>query len=129
MRALRWLLIKGISNMRYAFGCVMLLLSGSLSAGILTFEGTPDDPSRENREVNVFVVDTSDNTLVMNNDGVFSDAVVSEREISAEGKQSYISYIVEISREDLTYKKTQWLNAYDNSVKRNLTGRCKIVQQ
>ena len=115
--------------MRHAFGCVMLLLSGSLSAEILTFECTPDDPSKENRDVNVFVVDISDNTLAMNNDGVFSDTVVSERVIFAEGKQSYISYIVEISRVDLTYNKTQWLNAYDNSVKRNFTGQCKIVQQ
>ena len=129
MRALRWFLFKGIYIMRYAFGCVMLLLSGSLSAEILTFECTPDDPSRENRDVNVFVVDISDNTLVMNNDGVFSDTVVSERVIFAEGKQSYISYIVEISRVDLTYNKTQWLNAYDNSVKRNFKGQCKIVQQ
>lgn len=113
--------------MRYVFGCVMLLFSGSLSAEILTFECKPDDPSRENRDVNVFVVDTADNTLAMNNDGVFSDTVVSERLIFAEGKQSYISYILEISRVDLTYKKTQWLNAYDNSVKRNFTGQCKIV--
>lgn len=105
----------------------MLLLSGSLSAEILTFECTPDDPSRENRSVNVFVVDTSDNTLAMNDEGVFSDTVVAERVISAEGKQSYISYIVEISRVDLTYKKTQWLNAYDNSVKRNFAGQCKII--
>lgn len=119
-------LFSGMS-MRYVFGCVMLLLSGSLSAEILTFECTPDEPSRENRDVNVFVVDTSDNTLIMNNDGVFSDTVVSERLISAEGKKSYISHIIEISRVDLTYKKTQWLNAYDNSVKRNFTGRCKIV--
>lgn len=119
-------LFSGMS-MRYVFGCVMLLLSGSLSAEILTFECTPDYPSRENRDVNVFVVDTSDNTLAMNNDGVFSDTVVSERLISAEGKQSYISYVVEISRVDLTYKKTQWLNVYDNSVKRNFTGQCKIV--
>lgn len=115
--------------MRYAFGYLMLLFSGSLSAEILTFECTPDDPSRENRELNFFVVDTTENTLQMNNDGVFSDTVVSERVISAEGKQSYISYILEISRVDLTYKKTQWLNAYDNSVKRNFTGQCKIVQQ
>ena len=107
----------------------MLLLSGSLSAEILTFECTPDDPSRENRDVNVFVVDTSDNTLAMNNDGAFSDTVVSERLISAEGKQSYISYVVEISLVDLKYKKTQWLNAYETSVKRMYTGQCKVVQQ
>lgn len=112
--------------MRYVFGCVMLLLSRSLSAEILTFECVPDDPSRENRDVNVFVVDTSDNTLAMNNDGVFSDTVVSERLISAEGKQSYISYIIEISRVDLTYKKTRWLNAYENSVKRTYTGQCEL---
>jgi hypothetical protein len=118
--------LSGIS-MRYVFGCVMLLLSGSLSAEILTFECTPDEPIRENRDVNVFVVDTSDNTLAMNNGGVFSDTVVSERVISAKGKQSYISFIVEISRVDLTYKKTQWLNAYENTVKRNFTGQCKIV--
>ena len=126
MRALRWFLFKGLSIMKYAFGCVMLLLSGPLSAKIFTFECTPDDPARENRDVNVFVVDTSDNTLAINNDGVFSDTVVSERLISAKGKQSYISYIVEISRVDLTYKKTQWLNAYENSVKRTYTGQCEL---
>lgn len=112
--------------MRHVLGCVVLLLSGPLSAEILTFECTPNDPSRENRSVNVFVVDTSDNTLAMNDDVVFSDTVVSERVISAEGKQSYISYIVEISRVDLTYKKTQWLNAYENSVKRKYTGQCEL---
>ena len=112
--------------MRYVFGCVMLLFSGSLSAEILTFECKPDDPSRENRDVNVFVVDTADNTLAMNNDGVFSDTVVSERLIFAEGKQNYISYILEISRVDLTYIKTQWLNAYENSVKRKYTGQCEL---
>ena len=104
----------------------MLLLSGSLSAEILTFECTPDDPSRENRDVNVFVVDTSDNTLAMNNDGVFSDTVVSERVIFAEGKQSYMSYLIEISRVDLKYIKTQWLNAYENSAKRKFTGQCEL---
>ena len=104
----------------------MLLLSGSLSAEILTFECTPDDPARENRDVNVFVVDTSDNTLAMNNDGVFSDTVVSERVIFAEGKQSYMSYLIEISRVDLKYIKTQWLNAYENSAKRKFTGQCEL---
>jgi hypothetical protein len=72
------------------------------------------------------MVDTSNNTLAMNNDGVFSDTVISERVISAEGKQSYISYVVEISRVDLMYKKTQWLNAYANSAKRNFTGQCEL---
>ena len=125
MRALRWFLFSGIS-MRYLFGCLMLLLSGSLSAEILTFECTPDDPSRENRDINVFVVNTADNTLKMNNDLTFANTIVSERMISVEGKQNYLSYILEISRQDLTYKKIQWLNAYDRSVKRKFTGQCKI---
>ena len=114
--------------MRYAFGCVMLLLSRSLSAEILTFECLPDDPSRENRDLNIFLVDTSENTLRMNNDLVFPGTVISGEAISAEGKQGYISYTLEISRMNLTYKKTQWLNAYENSVKRKFTGQCKVVQ-
>lgn len=113
--------------MRYAFGFLMLLISGSLSAEVLTFECTPDHPVRESRDLNTFVVDTTDNTLEMNNDVVFPNAIISERVIYAEGRKSYLSYTLEISRPDLTYKKTQWLNAYENSVKRTFTGQCKAT--
>ena len=115
--------------MRHAFGFLMLFISGSLSAEVLTLDCTPDHPVRESRDLNTLVVDTTDNTVEMNNDVVFPNAIISERVIYAEGKESYLSYTLEISRMDLTYKKTQWLNAYETSVKRKHTGQCKVVQQ
>ena len=114
--------------MRQVFGVLMLLLSGPLSAEVLTFECKPDNPATENRELNVFVVNTADNTLKMNNDVIFTGSDISEREISVEGQQDYLSYILEIYRQDLKYKKTQWLNAYENSIKRNFTGQCEIME-
>ncbi len=106
----------------------MLILSGHLSAEVFTFECKPDDPARENREQNVFVVNTADNTLKMNNDVILSGTDISEQEILVEGKQGYLSYILEIYRQDLTYKKTQWLNAYENSIKRSFTGQCETMK-
>ena len=72
--------------MRHVFGLWILLLSAPLSAEVLTFECKPNDPARENRELNVFVVNTADNILKMNNDVIFAGSDISEREISLEGK-------------------------------------------
>lgn len=91
--------------MSYAFKFFMLLLSGSVSAKVLTFECTPDDFSRKNRELHVFAVDTTSNTLEMKNDVFFPDTVFSEGVISAERKRGYLPNIVQIYRGDLKYKK------------------------
>lgn len=82
----------------------MLLLSGSLSAKVLTLECTPDDFSRENRELRVFAVDTTSNTLEMKNDVFLPDTVFSAGLISAEGKRGYLPNIVQNYRGDLKYK-------------------------
>ena len=93
MFALAAYLLVGIS-MSYAFEFSMLLLSGCLSAEVLTLECTPDDSPSENRELHVFVVDTTGNTLKMKNDVFFPDTAFSEGVISAEGKRGYLPNIV-----------------------------------
>ena len=114
--------------MRYIFGLTVLLLSESLCAEALTLECIPDEPEQENRGQNVFVVDTQAKTLLLNNDYLFADLNITKDNFYVEGEKDFLSYTLDISRGDMIYKKVQWLNVLQNSVKRSFTGLCKIVK-
>ena len=115
--------------MRYIFGLTVLLLSKSLYAEVLTLECIPDEPEQENRGKNVFVVDTEAKTLLLNNDHLFPDLNITKDNFYVEGEKDFLSYTLDISRGEMVYKKVQWLNAFQNPVKRSFTGQCKIVEK